>query len=53
MDVPGHVRDELPRVVRFDPKGIRNAVHEVEAIGAVRSFGRARRKGVRRHRDDP
>jgi hypothetical protein len=34
MDVPGHVRDELPRVVRFDPKGIRKAVHDVEGINA-------------------
>jgi hypothetical protein len=34
MDVPGHVRDELPRVVRFDPKAIRKAVSEVEGINA-------------------
>jgi hypothetical protein len=34
MDAPARVRDELPRIVRFDPKGIRSAVHEVEGINA-------------------
>ena len=35
MDRPVKARDELPRgVVRFDPKGIRRAVHEVEGIDA-------------------
>jgi hypothetical protein len=34
MDAPRRVRDELPRIVRFDPKGIREAVHEVEGFNA-------------------
>jgi hypothetical protein len=34
MDAPAQVRDELPHVVRFDPKGIRSAVHEVEGFNA-------------------
>jgi hypothetical protein len=34
MDAPRRVRDELPRIVRFDPKAIRSAVHDVEGINA-------------------
>jgi hypothetical protein len=34
MDAPLKVRQELPRVVRFDPKGIKAAVGEVEGFNA-------------------
>jgi hypothetical protein len=34
MDAPIKVREELPRVVRFDPQAIRKAVSEVEGINA-------------------
>jgi hypothetical protein len=34
MDAPVKVREQLPRVVRFDPKGIRAAVREVEGFNA-------------------
>jgi hypothetical protein len=34
MDAPVKVREQLPRVVRFDPRGIRAAVREVEGFNA-------------------
>ena len=34
MDAPVKVREQLPRVVRFDPKGIRAAVRDVEGFNA-------------------
>jgi hypothetical protein len=34
MDAPVKVRQQLPRVVRFDPRGIREAVREVEGFNA-------------------
>lgn len=34
MDAPVKVRQELPRVVRFDPKAIREALREVEGFNA-------------------
>ena len=34
MDAPVKVREELPRVVRFDPREIRHAVREVEGFNA-------------------
>jgi hypothetical protein len=34
MDAPVKVREQLPRVVRFDPKEIRKAVGEVEGFNA-------------------
>jgi hypothetical protein len=34
MDGPVKVREQLPRVVRFDPKGIKKAVGEVEGFNA-------------------
>jgi len=34
MAAPVKVREELPRVVRFDPKGIKAAVGEVEGFNA-------------------
>jgi hypothetical protein len=34
MAAPVKVREELPRIVRFDPKGIRAAVGEVEGFNA-------------------
>jgi len=34
MDVPRHAHDELPRIVRFDPKAIRTAVRGVEGVNA-------------------
>ncbi len=34
MDAPLKVRDHLPRVVRFSPKEIKNAVGEVEGFNA-------------------
>jgi hypothetical protein len=34
MDAPVKVRQQLDRVVRFDPKAIREAVHEVEGFNA-------------------
>jgi hypothetical protein len=34
MDAPVKVREQLPRVVRFDPREIRNAVREVEGFNA-------------------
>ncbi len=34
MDAPVKVREQLPRVVRFDPKEIRRAVGEVEGFNA-------------------
>ena len=34
MDAPIKVRQQLPRVVRFDPKAIREALREVEGFNA-------------------
>src|SRR4030081_3509679 len=34
MDAPVKVREQLPRVVRFDPREIRKAVREVEGFNA-------------------
>ena len=34
MDTPGKARQQLPRVVRFDPSEIRRAVGEVEGFNA-------------------
>jgi hypothetical protein len=34
MDAPIKVREQLPRVVRFDPKEIKNALREVEGFNA-------------------
>jgi hypothetical protein len=34
MDAPIKVREQLPRVVRFDPREIRNALREVEGFNA-------------------
>jgi hypothetical protein len=34
MDAPVKVRDELPRVARFDLRAIKEAVHEVEGFNA-------------------
>lgn len=34
MDAPVKVREQLPRVVRFDPREIRKAVHDVEGLNA-------------------
>ena len=34
MAAPVKVREELPRIVRFDPRGIRHAVGEVEGFNA-------------------
>jgi hypothetical protein len=34
MDAPVKVREQLPRVVRFDPREIRKAVSEVEGFNA-------------------
>ena len=34
MDAPVKVREQLPRVVRFDPREIMRAVHEVEGFNA-------------------
>jgi hypothetical protein len=34
MDAPLKVREQLPRVVRFDPKEIRNALGDVEGFNA-------------------
>jgi hypothetical protein len=34
MDAPVKAREQLPRVVRFDPKGIKAAVGEVEGFNA-------------------
>ena len=34
MDAPVKVREQLPRVVRFDPREIRKAVGEVEGFNA-------------------
>jgi hypothetical protein len=34
MDAPAKVRQQLPRVVRFDPKEIKEAVQEVEGFNA-------------------
>jgi hypothetical protein len=34
MDAPVKVREQLPRVVRFDPREIRHAVREVEGFNA-------------------
>jgi hypothetical protein len=34
MDAPVKVREELTRVVRFDPRAIMQAVHEVEGFNA-------------------
>ncbi len=34
MDAPVKVRDELPRVARFDPRAIKEAVREVEGFNA-------------------
>ena len=34
MGAPAKVREQLPRVVRFDPKAIKEAVHEVEGFNA-------------------
>ena len=34
MDAPVKVRQQLPRVVRFDPRGIKEALREVEGFNA-------------------
>jgi hypothetical protein len=34
MDAPVKVREQLPRVVRFDPREIMKGVHEVEGLNA-------------------
>jgi hypothetical protein len=34
MDAPGKVREQLPRVVRFDPAEIRKALRDVEGFNA-------------------
>ncbi len=34
MDAPVKAREQLPHVVRFDPKGIRDAVRQVEGFNA-------------------
>jgi hypothetical protein len=34
MDAPVKAREQLPQVVRFDPKGIKEAVREVEGFNA-------------------
>ena len=34
MDGPVKVREQLPRVVRFDPREIRSAIGEVEGFNA-------------------